>query len=80
MGRCTWDSAQEVRNGMLERDEAVALINKYDSELPSEYMNEILEYLELSIDEFTFIVDQFRPQHLWDYSSEHGFSLKHTLT
>ena len=29
MGRCTWDAAQEVRTGKLEREEAIALVNKY---------------------------------------------------
>lgn len=65
MGRCTWDAAQEVRTGKLEREEAVALVNKYGSEEPYNLMDEILEYLNLTIDEFREIVDRFRTPHLW---------------
>jgi N-acetyl sugar amidotransferase len=48
IGRATYDSAQEIRNGEIERDEAIALIKRYDGEYPKRFENEILEYLSIS--------------------------------
>lgn len=52
IGRATYDAAQEVRSGDLEREEAVALIQRYDGEFPERWADEIFRYL--SIDEASF--------------------------
>ncbi|MDC0039561.1 N-acetyl sugar amidotransferase [Gammaproteobacteria bacterium] len=65
MGRATWDTAQEIRTGKLEREEAVTLVRTYDEEPPTRYKDEILQYLDLSIDAFDKCLDQFRSRHLW---------------
>jgi len=70
MGRCTWDSAQEIRTGKLERGEAISLIRKFDHEPPKEFLNEILEYLNLTTAEFWEVVNSFRPKHLWAESTD----------
>lgn len=80
MGRCTWDAAQEVRTNRLERAEAVELIKKYDLESPAQYMQEILEYLDMSKVEFWETIDCFRPSHLWQQSSEGAWELQNKLT
>jgi N-acetyl sugar amidotransferase len=74
MGRCTWDAAQEVRTGKLTRDEAVALVNKFDSEPPKQNLQVILNYLEITENEFWSTVNSFRPKHLW-LKNHNGFSL-----
>jgi hypothetical protein len=48
IGRATYDSAQEIRNGEIDRDEAITLIKRYDGEYPKRFENEILEYLSIS--------------------------------
>jgi len=48
IGRCTSDAAQEVRNGELERDEALKLVEKYDYEFPSKRFAKCLSYLGIS--------------------------------
>ena len=78
MGRCTWDAAQEVRSGRLERDEAVALVNKYDAEPPTEYMDELLDYLSLTSQEFWDAVDKFRSPNLWSFL-DGEWKLKHPV-
>ena len=80
MGRCTWDSAQEVRTGYLERSEAVSLIRKYDSEPPSEFLPDILEYLELTKSEYDEIIDKFRTPSLWDLNDDGDFQLKNVIS
>jgi N-acetyl sugar amidotransferase len=79
MGRCTWDAAQEVRSGRLERDEAVRLVRKYDQEPPMQFMSEILRYLGLGSEEYESIVNSFRSPHLWEYCSHTGFFLKNVI-
>ncbi|MCE0503751.1 N-acetyl sugar amidotransferase [Roseivivax sp. GX 12232] len=52
IGRATYDASQEVRSGDLEREEAVALIQRYDGEFPERWAEEVFDYL--SIDEKSF--------------------------
>lgn len=52
IGRATYDASQEVRSGDLDREEAVALIDRYDGEFPERWSEEIFRYL--SIDEKSF--------------------------
>jgi N-acetyl sugar amidotransferase len=65
-GRCTDDAALEVRNRIIDRDEAVALVRKYDGEYPKTFLKENLEYLDLTEEKFNEIIDKFRPKHLWE--------------
>lgn len=52
IGRATYDAAQEVRSGDLMREEAVALVQKYDGEFPERWAEEIFQYLSLPAEEF----------------------------
>lgn len=47
IGRATYDASQEVRSGDLEREEAVALIQRYDGEFPERFADELMAYLSL---------------------------------
>ena len=40
-GRATSDAAHEVRDGHITREEAVALVKKYDGELPKKHFEGI---------------------------------------
>ena len=64
-GRATEDAALEVRNGIITRSEAVALVKKYDGEFPKRYFKEILNYLDMTETDFYKIIDSFRPKHIW---------------
>ena len=65
IGRATSDAAHEIRDGHLTRDEGVGLVRKYDGEFPSRHFEDCLEYLGLSRDRFTEIIDSFRSPHIW---------------
>lgn len=52
IGRATYDASQEVRSGDLEREEAVALIRRYDGEFPERWADEIFQYLSINEDQF----------------------------
>ena len=63
------DSAQEIRNGHLNKKEGLALIEKYDGEYPSRYEKEFYDYISMNKDEFLDLCDKFRPKHIWKKKS-----------
>ncbi|MAL65519.1 MAG: LPS biosynthesis protein PseA [Candidatus Marinimicrobia bacterium] len=65
-GRCTEEASIEIREGYINRDEAVKLVHKYDHEFPERYFKEFLDYIKISENEFYEKLDEFRPSHLWD--------------
>lgn len=66
IGRCTYDAAQEVRNGKITREEAVYLVKKYDQEFPKLHFREFLDYIDTSENEFWEVIDRHRSPHLWN--------------
>ena len=52
IGRATYDSSQEVRCGDINREEAIALVKKYDGEYPERFLSELFEYLSINKDDF----------------------------
>ena len=79
IGRCTYDAAQEVRNGKITREEAVHLVRKYDAEFPSKYLKEFLDYIETSEIDFHKILDAHRSPHIWKRNSDDTWSLRHVV-
>ena len=66
IGRCRFDASQEIRNGHIERDEGIGLLKRYEGELPITYLQDCLDYLGITKEEFTIRTDQARSPHLWD--------------
>jgi len=69
VGRAMMDSAQEIRNGHIKKDEGLALIDKFDGEYPARYENEFYNYISMSKEEFFHLCDKFRPSHIWKKKS-----------
>lgn len=65
LGRASYDASQEIRNRHLTREEGVLLTKQYDGEKPERYFKDILDYIEMSEEEFMRLCDQFRSSHLW---------------
>ena len=64
--RATSDAAHEVRDGHITRDEAMALVKRYDGEFPAKNYKEFLEYLDISDEQFWRVCDSWRQPHIWD--------------
>jgi len=79
LGRASYDAAQEVRNKKITREEAVSLVKQFDSEFPSLYFQEFLDYLSISENEFEVKVDENRSPHLWSQSSDGVWQLQHAV-
>jgi len=52
IGRATYDAAQEIRSGDINREEGVALVQRFDGEFPTRFAEEIFAYLSISEKEF----------------------------
>ena len=78
-GRATRDSCRMIQNNQMNRDEAIKLARKYDSEFPTKNFNEVLKYLNLSEDQFTSIVDKHRNQEIWKVNLDNKWSLINTI-
>lgn len=80
LGRTTYDASQEIRNKHITREEAVALVNKFDGEFPDRYFNEIMEYLDIDPDYFKVeLTDRFRSPHLWGKNASGDWKLTHNV-
>lgn len=78
IGRATYDAAQEVRNGKISRDEAIALVRRYDGEFPAKYFHEVLEYMGIREDQFWKLINAGRSPHLWRQEGNE-WKLRHTV-
>lgn len=65
VGRAMMDSSQEVRNHHIDKEEAQALMRRYEGEYPTRYEKEFLEYVGMSREGFFELMDRFRSPHLW---------------
>ncbi|HEX5425743.1 MAG TPA: N-acetyl sugar amidotransferase [Candidatus Acidoferrales bacterium] len=64
-GRANRDACRMINNDHMSRAEGLALTMKYDGEFPATYFGEALEYLGITADEFTHIVDMHRNNEIW---------------
>lgn len=59
IGRATYDAAQEIRSGDINREEAVALVKRFDGEWPQRFADELFSYLSIPASEFPVASAQF---------------------
>jgi N-acetyl sugar amidotransferase len=52
IGRASYDAAQEIRSGDINREEGIALVKKFDHEYPERFMDEMLKYISVDKAEF----------------------------
>jgi N-acetyl sugar amidotransferase len=65
LGRATSDSAHEIRDGKITREEGVSLVKKYDGEFPEKHFQEFLDYLGVTEGQFWDTIDSWRSDHVW---------------
>ena len=66
IGRATSDAAHEVRDGKITREEAVALVRKFDHEFPERHFAEACAYMGLSRSDALEIIERWRSPEVWD--------------
>jgi N-acetyl sugar amidotransferase len=65
IGRATSDTAHEIRDGKISREEGIALVRRYDHEFPKKYYQEFLDYCSITDEQVHVIIDSWRSEHLW---------------
>lgn len=66
ISRVTADTAHEIRDGKITREEGIELVKKFDGEFPSKYFKEFLEYCNINEDYFWKVMDSWRAEHIWE--------------
>ncbi len=64
-GRAIRDISRTIQNNQMTREKGFELAIKYDGEYPDEYLDDMLDYLSLGIDEFNDIIDKHRNPEIW---------------
>ncbi len=59
IGRASYETSQEIRNGEIDLEEGIALVKKYDGEFPERFTDEIFKYLSINPKEFPEASRQF---------------------
>ncbi len=78
IGRTTADSAHEIRDEKITREEGCSLVKKFDGEFPQKYFREFLDFIDISEQEFWQVIDSWRSDHLW--KKENGiWTLRHNV-
>jgi N-acetyl sugar amidotransferase len=78
IGRTTSDTAHEIRDDKITREEGAALVRRYDGEFPRKYYDEFLEFCGITDAEFEAVVDSWRSDHIW--TRENGeWRLRHAV-
>jgi hypothetical protein len=63
-GRCTDHACKDIRDGQMSRDEAIALVKRYDPVKPGD-LKRWLEYVDMTEAEFDAVCDTFRDPRVW---------------
>lgn len=66
IGRATSDSAHEIRDGKITREEGVALVHKFDGEFPLKHFAEACDYMGISQEQAMEIIERLRNPEVWD--------------
>ncbi len=78
IGRATSDTAHEIRDGHITREEGISLVKRFDGEFPGLNFKTFLKYCDISEDHFDEIIDSWRSPHLWEKSFG-KWRLKHAV-
>jgi N-acetyl sugar amidotransferase len=79
IGRCTSDTAHEIRDKHLTREEGVNLVKLYDGEFPKNNFEVFLDYCDITESYFWEVVDSWRSPHIWT-NVKGQWKLKHTVS
>ena len=79
IGRTTSDTAHEIRDGKISREEGVMLVKKFDSELSKKYFKITLDYMSISEKEFWEVIDSWRSPHIWEKTEQFLWRLKNPI-
>lgn len=66
IGRTTSDTAHEIRDGKITREEGVSLVHRFDGEFPKKYFSEACEYMGITEETALNIIVSWKTPEVWD--------------
>ncbi len=78
IGRTTSDTAHEIRDGKITREEGIALVKRYDHEFPTKYYKEFLAFCDITDAQVHEVIDSWRSDHLW-IQQDGEWKLRHPI-
>ncbi|MEI7803838.1 MAG: N-acetyl sugar amidotransferase [Hyphomicrobiales bacterium] len=66
-----------VRHGAISREEALELVRCYDGKVDRNLIERFCAYLEIDVEEFEIIVEQFRNRDLWQLNNQGQWELRY---
>ncbi len=68
-GRGTQDAGIEIRRGAMTREQGKQLVKIYDNQYPDKFLDQFLDYYEMTRDEFDAVLDKFANPDLFEKKS-----------
>src|SRR5437762_6936766 len=78
IGSCTSDTAHEIRDEHITREEGMSLVKKFDGEFPGKYFETFLSYCDITEEYFWEVIDSWRSPHLWE-KVDGTWKLRHNI-
>jgi N-acetyl sugar amidotransferase len=75
-GSVTDQLCMAINQGLITREKALELVDKYDGKCHPRYIDMFCKYLEISTNEFWEVVEKFRGKHVWQKDEEGQWKLK----
>ena len=60
MCRCSRDAQTDIRRNHITREEGIALVKRYDGEVPERDLHFFLEYTGIDKEYFWYVIDRYR--------------------
>ncbi len=70
-GKATQEVGVAVRDNLMTREEGLALVKKYDGKCNKKYIERLAKYLNISVEEFWEIVEEYRNKDIF-FKNENG--------
>ena len=64
-GRATRMASRLIQRGHMTRERGLELVRKYDGEFPQTYIEDVLEYMDMTHAELDEIIEQHRNPEIW---------------
>jgi N-acetyl sugar amidotransferase len=77
-GRCLRDCARQIQRNRMTRKQAFEYIKSFDGEFPEDSMGAICEYLNMTSEELSKVIDLHRRPDIWQRQKE-KWSLRYPL-
>ncbi len=79
LARANKSASPDIREGMLSREDAIEMIKRLDVQFPSEALGKVLEYMDVSVDEFWDTVEKFIGKEAWKKVGDRVWKHRNTI-